>query len=110
MAYDDSQVRDALIRAHKRKRVLRVVILLCFGLCGSMISAVLLSQPQVAARIEAMVEDFNMRLSGPSTAVTDDAPAPAPPAAAADPDNRPAVRSMPTSRVPVRRAAGDISG
>lgn len=108
MAYDETQIRDALRSAHRRKRVLRVTILLGMGLCGSMLSAVLLSQPRVAAQIETMVSQVGAQFSGTDSAGVDTDGATDP--AASDPENRPAVRSMPTSRIPVRRAAGDIKG
>ncbi len=96
-----------MIQANRRKRRLRFAILVCFGLLGSMMSAVLLSDPRVAAQVEAMVTSLSDRLSGDETAAASEQD---PIAAPAPSDSKPAVRYMPTSRIPVRRAAGDIPG
>ncbi len=96
-----------MIHANRRKRRLRFVILVCFGLLGSMMSAVLLSDPRVAAQVEAMATSLGERLSGEETAASSEQDPVAAPEATG---GKPAVRYMPTSRIPVRRAAGDIPG
>lgn len=71
------------------------------SLLGSMMSAVLLSDPRVSSQLTTVMQQFNAQLTGETATDAETAPS--------DPDARPAVRQMPTSRIPVRRA-GDISG
>lgn len=89
-------------------RLLRWTIRLLFTLCGVLMVLVLLSEPRVAARVGAVLDEVQTLITAP----------PAPPATDAaasglrvyvDPEieeapARPAVRVMPQDRVPVRRA------
>lgn len=66
------------------------------GLCGMLMSAVILSEPRVAEKVHLIAEDLNSRLT--ELRGTDAG------SQTANSGERPAVRIMPTDRIPVRRA------
>lgn len=82
----------------RRPLVFRLTLWAAMALCATLIATVLLSDPYVASRVKDAADTLSIRLEwhspGQSTATQ----------AIAQTDIRPAVRSMPSDRIPVRRA------
>ena len=97
MQYDDilDETPDA---PRRRPLVFRLTLWAAMALCATLIATVLLSDPFIARRVQDAADTLSMRLDGlrpdrPAVARSDEPP-----------EGRPAVRSMPSDRIPVRRA------
>lgn len=69
-----------------------------FMLCMALISTVILSEPRIAGQVKAAASKIGDRFSAGQQVTADEPEETAP---------VPAVRDMPTDRVPVRRLIGD---
>lgn len=88
--------------APRRSRMLRLMIWTTMGLCGTLMSAVILSEPMVAAKVHTLADGLNGKLTELRAADADTG------AANAAPGERPVVRVMPADRIPVRRAGNVV--
>lgn len=101
----------------RRTRILRLVIMVMMTLSGLMMAAILLSEPKVTAGLQSAIGQVSSRFGAadaPALGSLEDldraaepGPLDAAPVQAAEsdqPEAKPAVTRMPTSRIPVRRA------